>query len=244
MSDFGITPGGFVVKPLQDILNDKAALAQAAFGPDVDLRSTSALRKLLDVSSAEDLELWKLAEALYYSSFLSTASGTALDLLGDDLGVARRFLTAQGAVTFTLSGQTPGRTYNLPPGTLVETDAPVQRFRTLAAVALSDQATTATAAVEATARGPAGNVAAGAINKINAAFAQVKLSLGAAQVAVNNANPTTGGTSRRTTTPTGNSCSAGRAPSGPCRRCAAPCWGWTASATAGCRTRSAGWTCR
>jgi uncharacterized phage protein gp47/JayE len=193
MSDFGITPGGFVVKPLQDILNDKAALAQAAFGPDVDLRSTSALRKLLDVSSAEDLELWKLAEALFYSSFHTTASGTALDLLGDDVGAARRFLKARGAVTLTLSGETPGRTYNLPPGTLVETDAPVQRFRTLAAVALSGQAKKATADVEATARGPAGNVAAGGINKINAAFAQAKLSLNGAQVAVSNANPTTGG---------------------------------------------------
>ncbi len=280
MSDFGITPTGFVLKPLQAILNDKAALAQAVFGDDIDLRSTSSLRKILDISSAADLDLWKLAESLYYSSFLSTASGNALDLLGDDLGVPRDFLNAQATVQLTLqlppASQTPGRVYNIPSGTVVETDPivlgtaatgtaaiasgsvtgvtistggsgypappgvtfiggggsgaaahavitggvvtsivvnngglgysnaptvlidpppiiPAQRFRTLASVALSSQSPTTTVAVEAILTGPAGNVAAGAIDKINAAFAQARLSLGSAQVKVTNANPATGG---------------------------------------------------
>lgn len=193
MSDFGITPDGFVLKPLPDILNDKAARAREVFGDDIDLRSTSSLRKLLDVSAAEDLDLWKLGETLFYSNYISTASGVALDLLGEDLGVRRRFLPSRGQVTLTLSGETPGRVYNLPAGLLVETGPPVQRFRTLSGVALSGQTKTAVVDVEATVPGPAGNVAAGAINKINDDFARVKHSLGAASVAVTNVAPTTGG---------------------------------------------------
>ena len=56
MTDYGLTPTGFVVKPFADILNAKLDLARSAFGPDVDLRSTSALRKILDIASAEDQE--------------------------------------------------------------------------------------------------------------------------------------------------------------------------------------------
>ena len=49
MTDYGVTPSGFVVKPFTEILNAKLARATELFGPDVDLRSTSALRKMLDV---------------------------------------------------------------------------------------------------------------------------------------------------------------------------------------------------
>jgi hypothetical protein len=107
MADFGVTKSGFIIKPFQTILNDKADRARQMFGADVDLRSTSALRKMLDLSSYEDLELWKGMEQLYYSNFISTASGDALDLLGVDTGIARRFLTASGAVKFTLSNPAP-----------------------------------------------------------------------------------------------------------------------------------------
>ena len=68
------------------------------FGTDVDLTSTSPLRKLIEVTAAEDGELWKRMEDLYYSSFVSTAVGDALDLLGGDIGVARRAGIAAGTV--------------------------------------------------------------------------------------------------------------------------------------------------
>lgn len=193
MADFGVTKSGFIIKPFQTILSDKAARARQMFGADVDLRSTSALRKMLDLSSYEDLELWKGMEQSYYSNFMSTASGDALDLLGDDTGVSRRFLTATGDVKFTLSGPAPGRTYYLPLGTLVETDAPIQRFRTLDLVALSDQSKVATVSVEALQRGPQSNVAANAINKINVQFALQNLNLGTATIAVANPDSLTGG---------------------------------------------------
>ncbi len=193
MSEFGITNTGFIVKPFQEILNDKAARAREMFGDDIDLRSTSALRKILDIASAEDQELWKRMELLYYSNFISTASGDALDLLGDDVGVRRRFLTAKGKVKLKLFGEAPGRIYNFPIGTLVETDLPVQRYRTLALVSLSSQNKEAVVEIEATSPGRVGNVATNAINKLNATFAQRNLNLGGAQVEVKNEAPTTGG---------------------------------------------------
>ena len=136
MSEVGVTQTGFQIKPFQDILNDKAARASELFGADVDLRSTSALRKVLDVTSAEDQELWKQMEGFYYSNFISTASGDALDRLGEDVGVDRRFLNATGKIKLKLSGEAPGRLYSLPIGTLVETDAPGPSFRTSARVTL------------------------------------------------------------------------------------------------------------
>lgn len=193
MADFGVTKAGFVIKPFQTILGDKADRARQMFGADIDLRSTSALRKLLDLSSYEDLELWKGMEQLYYSNFISTASGDALDLLGVDTGIPRRFLTASGEVTFTLANPVPGRTYYLPLGTLLETDAPVQHFRTLDLVALSDQSKVATVSVQALERGPQGDVGAKAINKIDSQFATQNLNLGTATVQVANAAPLTGG---------------------------------------------------
>jgi len=193
MSEFGVTKIGFIIKPFQEILNDKAARAREVFGDDVDLRSTSALRKILDITSAEDQELWKRMEQFYYSNFISTASGDALDHLGDDVGVRRRFLTAKGKVKLKLSGEAPGRVYNLPIGTLVETNPPEQRYRTLALVSLSSQNKETVVEIEATSRGPAGNVAANAINKLNATFAQRNLNLGGAQVEVKNEAATTGG---------------------------------------------------
>jgi hypothetical protein len=193
MAEYGVTKGGFNIKPFQAIVEEKAERARAMFGGDVDLRPTSALRKLLDISSYEDHELWKRMEQLYYGNFISTASGDALNLLGEDLGVARRFHNATGEVTFKLAGGKPGRVYHLPIGALVETNPPVRRFSTRAGASLSATANEATVVVEAVERGPEGNVPAGAINKINQNYLRRHLSLGAATVSVKNIAPTTGG---------------------------------------------------
>ena len=192
MAQFGITRSGFSIKPFQTILEEKAARAREMFGADIDLRSTSALRKILDISSAEDQELWKRMEQLYYSNFISTASGESLDRLGEDVGVIRRFLAATGKVKFKLTGEAPGRTYHLPIGTLVETDAPV-RFSTQQLASLSDQNKEAEVEVVAIARGPEGNVAASAINKINPVYSQRFLNLGAAAIEVENEQATSDG---------------------------------------------------
>ena len=193
MSDVGITDDGFRIRPFGEILAGKVARAKEAFGSDADLLSPSVLRKILEITSAEDQELWKRMELFYYANFVSTASGQPFDLLGESLGIPRRFLRATGTVTLKLANEAPGRTYHLPIGTVVETNAPV-RFRTLARVSLSETLKEATVGVEALERGPAGDVAAAAIVKLNALFAQRKLNLGAAQITAQNDLATTGGT--------------------------------------------------
>jgi uncharacterized phage protein gp47/JayE len=193
MSTYGVTPAGFVVKPFLDILNDKLTLARSVFGPDVDLRSTSALRRILDIASAEDHEHWKALESGFYANYLSTGSGAQLDLLGDDLGLRRPNQLATGQVTFTLAGEAAGRSYSVPVGTLVETAAPVQSFRTTAATTLSSVQKTATVAAQAVLPGPAGNIAKNAIIQINPIFAGHYLSLGTATIAASNSAAFAGG---------------------------------------------------
>jgi hypothetical protein len=196
MAQYGLTKSGFNVKPFQTILDEKAERAREMFGDDIDLRSTSSLRKILDIASFEDHELWKRMENLYYGNFISTASGDALDLLGEDLGVRRRFLKARGAVRFALSGEEPGRVYHLPVGTIIETDpavAPLRFFRTLASVSVSSAAKQAVVEVEALERGLAGDVAANAIKMIEPTYAERFLSLGTATIVVTNEQPLTGG---------------------------------------------------
>jgi uncharacterized phage protein gp47/JayE len=193
MTDYGVTPAGFVVKPFADILNAKLDLARSLFGPDIDLRSTSALRKILDIASAEDQEHWKALEDAYYANFISTATGDALDLLGEDLGLQRENQKATGQVTFTLAGEAPGRNYALPIGTLVETASPVIRFRTAESATLSSSQKTATVAASAVLPGPDGNIARAAIVQINPIYAAHYLSLGTATIAATNAAPFSGG---------------------------------------------------
>lgn len=193
MTDYGVTPAGFVVKPFADILNAKLDLARSAFGPDIDLRSTSTLRQILDIASAEDQEHWKALEGAYYANFISTATGDALDVLGDDLGLQRQNQQASGQVTFTLANEAPGRNYTVPIGTLVETAAPVIRFRTTDTATLSSAQRTATLPATAVLPGASGNIAASAIIQIDPIYASHYLSLGTATVAATNAAPFTGG---------------------------------------------------
>jgi hypothetical protein len=158
-----------------------------------DLTATSPLRKLLEVSAAEDAELWKRMEALYYANFASTATGESLDRLGEDVGVARAFEFATGTVRFRLDRGAPGRRYRLPEGTIVTTAGGAVAFHTLAPLELSADAPEGVVAAQAFERGPAGNVAARAIVQVDPEFAADELALGPATLAVENPLALSGG---------------------------------------------------
>lgn len=104
MTDYGITQGGFVLKGIDILLAAALADAADALGPNTDLTTTSVVRKLLEPGLIEYGELWKELERQYYATYLSTASGDALDLLGDDAGFTRLTEFATGLVTITLVG--------------------------------------------------------------------------------------------------------------------------------------------
>jgi hypothetical protein len=109
---FGITRDGFVPKPFARLLAEKLALARALFGNELDLGSGSAVRKLLEVSALEDWRTWSALSGIYDNSFVPSARGDALSRLGEEVGIERPHLEAQGKAKLKLTGAA-----NLPAGT-------------------------------------------------------------------------------------------------------------------------------
>jgi hypothetical protein len=195
VADFGVTADGFVLKPVDAILSEAFDRARDVFGGDVDLTTTSPLRKILETTAAEDGELWKRLEDLYYANFVSTAVGVSLNQLGEDIGLERPNRSSTGTVRFTLSGAADQRDYVVPEGAIVVTAAPVRAFGTVAPVTLSSARTSADAGVVAFAPGPAGDVAAAAIIDVDPAYRATFLAdFPAGGLTVTNLAPTAGGT--------------------------------------------------
>ncbi|MFF1867659.1 baseplate J/gp47 family protein [Streptomyces sp. CB03911] len=191
---YGVTPDGFTVKGLDRIIADQQARARAMFGDDVDLTSGSALRKVLDAAAVSTHELWRALESQYYATFITTAQGPSLDLLGRDLGLPRRPLRARGTVVLTLTGPEPDRRYVLPQGTVIETVlAPAAAFRTTAPVTLTPDRPTATVDAEAITRGRDGNLQTDRELRLQPAWARQNLNLGTADVRPVASLPFTGG---------------------------------------------------
>jgi uncharacterized phage protein gp47/JayE len=197
---YGVTNEGFIVKPFQAILADAFARAQQLFGPDIDLRSSSTLRKIIELCCFNDALLWMALDDVYHSGFTSTASGAALDLLGADLGLGRAHLPASGQATVRLSPSAPpGSVLTLPPGTLVETAPPdAVAFRLTAALTLSNDPgqpfpPQAGVPVTAVSPGPSGNIAANRLTRINPTFAARYLSFDPALLIVGNSAAFGGG---------------------------------------------------
>jgi len=193
MADFGVSNEGFNLKGFDVILGDALDRARQMFGPAIDLTATSPVRKLIEVTGAEDAELWKSMEDLYYGNFVSTALGDNLDLLGEDVGVKRRQLLATGQVILAVSNPVPGRNYVLPEGTIVVT-ATQEAFYTTAPVTLNAGTPQATVDAEAFARGTGGNIAANTIVGLDPVYQQVYLAdFGGATVSARNTAAFTGG---------------------------------------------------
>lgn len=201
---YGVTGQGFIVKPFQTILSDAFSRAQLLFGPDIDLRSSSMIRKLLELTALEDALSWMQLDGVYNSAFVATASGQALDRLGTDLGLDRSYVQATGMATFKLVSTAPVNCiFTLPPGTLVDTapSAPGQdplRFRLSGKLSLilhnpPDGSEQAQASVTAVLPGLSGNIGQNLLTAIDPDFAARYLSFNSALVTVNNPAPFTGG---------------------------------------------------
>jgi phage-related baseplate assembly protein len=189
-AQYGVVPDGFELKGIDTILAEHQERARDIFGEDVDLTSGSVLRKLLDAASWQAHELWKALESQYYSSFITTADGAGLDLLGTDIGVARLQLRAQGEAELTLSGGVLDRRYTLPEGTILVTgDTPPKRFRTVEPLTLTGPSQTATVPAEAMTRGPGHNIGAQSLVGIAAGYPAAFLNLDTATVVAANPQP-------------------------------------------------------
>lgn len=200
VTTYGLTSQGFIVKPFQAILSDAFTHAQQLFGSDIDLRSSSTIRKVIELGCLDAALLWMALDDVYHSGFTSTASGSALDLLGADLGLARASLPATGQATFTLTQSAPpASVLILPPGTLVDTGPGGSvSFRLTAALTLSNDPTQpypaqASASVTAVVPGLSGNIGPGQLARINPTFAARYLTFDPSYIAVSNTAAFTGG---------------------------------------------------
>ena len=112
-----MTADGFVLKGIDRIIADQQVRAQDHVRrrrrPHLGQRPAQGPGRGRPGSAHE---LWRGLEPQYYANFVTTAQGPSLDLLGTDLGVARRNLPATGQVTLTLAGAAQGRQYVLPGG--------------------------------------------------------------------------------------------------------------------------------
>ncbi|KQR77313.1 hypothetical protein ASF98_21435 [Arthrobacter sp. Leaf337] len=191
---FGVTPDGFVIKGIDEILAGAQSRARTMFGDDVDLSSGSALRKVLDANVWDVHDLWRALESQHYACFVTTAQGASLNLLGTNLGLERRQLFARGTVTVTLGGTiAAGRRYVLPEGTPIDMDATVVALRTVRHAVLDAGSVTAEVDVEAVVRGPEGEVPVGSNLRVVPAWLAANLRLDGATLTVTNPAAVRGG---------------------------------------------------
>ncbi|MFF4911223.1 hypothetical protein ACFY2T_40890 [Streptomyces sp. NPDC001260] len=157
--DYGVTPAGFVPKPVARLLDEKIALARALFGTDVDLTSGSVLRTLLELVSVEDARIWTHLGLTFDDCSVSTARAEALSRLGAELGLPRPYHRATGTVRLDLTGDLPPEAPEvaLPRGARLQARGGTTVFLT-APVRLDAETTTATAGVTAFEPGPSGDL--------------------------------------------------------------------------------------
>lgn len=101
-SQWGLTATGFYVPTFQELLSSIEDDFIQSFGDNIPLTSNSNLGILARQFAGRDRANWEQNQLVYYSAFISTAQGAALDYIGGNLGVARKTdkpATAQITVT-------------------------------------------------------------------------------------------------------------------------------------------------
>jgi len=121
---YGVTDLGFNIKPIDVLETEAQELLVQFFGSSVDLSQTGTLWKVTQVPIVEVANSWVVAEQIFYSCFIATAEGGALDLLGDDIGLTRN--AAESAVAELEITKSTSSAVTVPDGSLFETDGGIQ----------------------------------------------------------------------------------------------------------------------
>jgi len=163
MTDYGVTPTGFVRKPFTAILADYEARARATLGDDIDLQPHTPFYQMLESVAYESALIWDLLEDLYYSGYVDFATGDSLDHLVALLGIRRKAATrAEGTVLFSRSAA--GSIVTIPTGTRVATQDLALVYQTTQTADLTDLSVSVP--VIAVDPGAAGNVAPATITRL------------------------------------------------------------------------------
>ena len=79
MSDYGVTPEGFKLKPREVITEDLKSRAKNLFGNDINLDTDSPLGKFIQLISWELSKNWHSLEKIYNSHYVNSASNQSLN---------------------------------------------------------------------------------------------------------------------------------------------------------------------
>jgi uncharacterized phage protein gp47/JayE len=154
------------------------AEARTRFGEAVNLTERSPLGLFIGTVATSIDDAWKLAESVYYSAYVDTATGESLDRVGAYIGIVRRpAVRATGEVTVSGDDDTI-----VPIGFRVETESGIEFYVSEYGTIAAGSVTVPVAAVVA---GRAGNVAIGTITEIPTPMIGIS--------SVTNAAATTGG---------------------------------------------------
>ena len=159
MADYGLTAQGFKRKRYADIIAEKESRARELFGENVNLKESSPMGLFIRLNAWEEALVWQMAEDVYFSAFVDSATGTSLDKVAQYIGIMRNpALRATGEVKFEGDDGT-----TIEEGFLVETEDGLQ-FETTEEVEI--EAGEATADIRAIEPGTDGNVPASIITEI------------------------------------------------------------------------------
>lgn len=105
-SQWGLTATGFYVPSYQELLSSIEDDFIKTWGEDIPLTSNSNFGILARQFARRDRASWEQMQLAYYSSFISTATGAALDYIGGNLGVPRKVdKPATVQLTITTDGE-------------------------------------------------------------------------------------------------------------------------------------------
>ncbi len=89
MSEYGVTPEGFVKKRLDVIVKELQSDLTEELGFDVSLNPESFLNVLITTYADRIAQLWECAEQVYFSQYPASAEGTNLDNAAQFGGITR-----------------------------------------------------------------------------------------------------------------------------------------------------------
>lgn len=154
-----ITETGYHRPTFEEILYDLKLKAKELWGEDIDTSDQTPLGKILNIMAFYRAKDHESAEAIFYSRFPNSATGTSLDRLCPLSGVTRNVATpARYQVEITGENGTV-----IPVGFLVSTESDIEYYNTMEATITGGKATIT---VECTEPGTMGNVVASDINEI------------------------------------------------------------------------------
>ncbi len=90
MSDYGITSGGFIKKRFDEIYDEIRAELLTNLNVDVSANPQGVFNVIVATFADRMARLWDIAESVYYSAYVETATGASLDAACSVGGVVRK----------------------------------------------------------------------------------------------------------------------------------------------------------